>query len=87
MASKELVYLLGSVTFVSIVYIVHNLHLIFGNEILWQASLISHLPPHLLKLSEATKLTANSLTPLVSWVNDHVYVFSCLLLIICEGSH
>ncbi|XP_048501993.1 DNA repair protein RAD4 isoform X2 [Beta vulgaris subsp. vulgaris] len=41
-----------------------------------QAALFSLLPPHLLKISEATKLTANALSPLASWFHQHFHVRS-----------
>ncbi|XP_021854747.1 DNA repair protein RAD4 isoform X2 [Spinacia oleracea] len=70
--------------FAELVHTVHLLCLIARGRLidaacddpLIQASLISHLPPHLLKLSEATKLTANSLTPLVSWFHQNFHVKS-----------
>lgn len=41
-----------------------------------QASLLSLLPLHLMKISEATKLTANALIPLVSWFHQNFHVRS-----------
>lgn len=61
--------------------------LVVWTGVLWQAALFSLLPPHLLKISEATKLTANALSPLASWVYAKFYPFnyssriSCWLLL------
>ncbi|OIT30226.1 PREDICTED: DNA repair protein RAD4 isoform X2 [Nicotiana attenuata] len=44
------------------------------NDPLIQASLLSLLPAHLLKLTDVPKLTAKALTPLVSWFHSHFCV-------------
>ncbi|WMV53208.1 hypothetical protein MTR67_046593 [Solanum verrucosum] len=44
------------------------------NDPLIQASLLSLLPAHLLKLTDAPKLTANALAPLVNWCHSHFRV-------------
>ncbi|XP_059623197.1 DNA repair protein RAD4 [Cornus florida] len=41
------------------------------NDPLIQASLLSLLPTHLLKISDVTKLTANALAPLVNWFHNN----------------
>ncbi|KAH9675408.1 DNA repair protein RAD4 [Citrus sinensis] len=41
-----------------------------------QASLLSLLPSYLLKISEVSKLTANALSPIVSWFHDNFHVRS-----------
>ncbi|KAL9241453.1 hypothetical protein vseg_015565 [Gypsophila vaccaria] len=41
-----------------------------------QAALLSLLPSHLLEISEATKITVNALTPLVSWFHRNFHVKS-----------
>ncbi|CAO2827709.1 unnamed protein product [Amaranthus hypochondriacus] len=41
-----------------------------------QAALLSLLPPHLLKISETSQLTANALTPIVSWFHQNFHVKS-----------
>ncbi|XP_021713910.1 DNA repair protein RAD4-like [Chenopodium quinoa] len=70
--------------FAELVHKVHLLCLIARGRLidaacddpLIQASLLSLLPPHLLKLSEVAKLTANALTPLVSWFHQNFKVKS-----------
>ncbi|XP_021728088.1 DNA repair protein RAD4-like [Chenopodium quinoa] len=70
--------------FAELVHKVHLLCLIARGRLidvacddpLIQASLLSLLPPHLLKLSEVGKLTANALTPLVSWFHQNFKVRS-----------
>nr|XP_016457355.1 PREDICTED: DNA repair protein RAD4-like [Nicotiana tabacum] len=44
------------------------------NDPLIQASLLSLLPAHLLKLTDVPELTAKALTPLVSWFHSHFRV-------------
>ncbi|XP_019066722.1 DNA repair protein RAD4 isoform X3 [Solanum lycopersicum] len=44
------------------------------NDPLIQASLLSLLPAHLLKLTDAPKLTAKALAPLVNWIHSHFRV-------------
>ncbi|TYH62035.1 hypothetical protein ES332_D07G091300v1 [Gossypium tomentosum] len=39
-----------------------------------KASLLSLLPTHLLKISEVSNITANALTPLVTWFHDNFHV-------------
>ncbi|XVE72231.1 hypothetical protein DITRI_Ditri11bG0022800 [Diplodiscus trichospermus] len=41
-----------------------------------QASLISLLPAHLLKISEVSNITANALSPLVTWFHNNFHVRS-----------
>lgn len=41
-----------------------------------QAALLSLLPPHLLRISEATMLTAKALIPVVSWFHQNFHVRS-----------
>ncbi|KAF2295451.1 hypothetical protein GH714_032958 [Hevea brasiliensis] len=43
-----------------------------------QASLLSLLPSHLLKTSGVPKLSANALSPLVSWFHNNFHVRSCV---------
>ncbi|KAH1131022.1 hypothetical protein J1N35_002400 [Gossypium stocksii] len=44
------------------------------DDSLIQASLLSLLPTHLLKISEVSNITANALTPLVTWFHDNFHV-------------
>ncbi|KAK8344608.1 hypothetical protein V6Z12_A07G089600 [Gossypium hirsutum] len=44
------------------------------DDSLIQASLLSLLPTHLLKISEVSNITANALTPLVAWFHDNFHV-------------
>ncbi|KAA8547709.1 hypothetical protein F0562_004138 [Nyssa sinensis] len=46
------------------------------NDPLIQASLLSLLPSHLLKISDVTKLTANALAPLVNWFHNNFRIRS-----------
>ncbi|XP_028055256.1 DNA repair protein RAD4 [Camellia sinensis] len=46
------------------------------NDPLIQASLLSLLPKHLLRISEVTKLTVNALAPLVSWFHNNFHIRS-----------
>ncbi|KAL0332819.1 UNVERIFIED_CONTAM: DNA repair protein [Sesamum calycinum] len=46
------------------------------NDPLIQASLLSLVPTHLLKIAEASKLTASRLVPLVSWFHNNFHVRS-----------
>ncbi|KAK4417075.1 DNA repair protein [Sesamum alatum] len=46
------------------------------NDPLIQASLLSLVPTHLLKIAESSKLTASHLVPLVSWFHNNFHVRS-----------
>ncbi|KAL2241109.1 UNVERIFIED_CONTAM: DNA repair protein RAD4 [Sesamum indicum] len=46
------------------------------NDPLIQASLLSLVPTHLLKIAESSKLTASRLVPLVSWFHNNFHVRS-----------
>ncbi|CAK9175615.1 unnamed protein product [Ilex paraguariensis] len=46
------------------------------NDPLIQASLLSLVPPHLLKIADGPKLTANALAPIVNWFHSKFHIRS-----------